>query len=192
MRPVCECGCGEFLPEGSLRKYKRGHKRRAIEAENAELAGVDQESPGVDSISPINRLLGLKDSVEDDPAGNTFGKVFKPKPTPKGITPNVRKDVEGKVAFMLITTANAVQLIDPICGGVLARQTAEIAEKVTPILCQSSAVVEWFSKGTSLIMYVELLMALAPVAMTFYSHHLSKATESVPEVPFDNSYYGVR
>ena len=194
MGPVCRCGCGESLPENSVREYKRGHKARAIKEENLLLAKNDDPFPGVPSISDEPELKGIfkaAKEIPDDPESATMRKNFKSAPKIK-VTQGVRSDVEGKVAFMLIATANAVQLIDPVCGGVLAEQTADIAAKLTPVLCQSSAVVQWFQKGTSLIMYVDLLMVLMPVLATFYSHHISRAVEMAPPVAFDDSYYGVR
>ena len=197
MGPECQCGCGELLPEGSLRAYKRGHKRRAIEAENNSIAGVEPYSSEsemkTDEESPFNRLSAL---IENDPESATmrkdFGKKIRASASNFKITTGVRKDVEGKLAFMLLMTSNAVQIADPVCGGVLAQQSGEIAEKLTPILCQSPAVVQWFQKGTSIIMYVDLLMALAPVATTVFAHHFSRREEMPPEVPFDDSYYQVR
>lgn len=195
MGPSCACGCGETLPEGSTRAYKRGHKRRVIEAENAELAATDGGIfTGADEISgegesPIFRMAR---EVENDPEPAIFRKDVKERRTPLKITQTVRRDVEGKVAFMLLATGNAWQLLDPICATELVEQTPNIAAKLTPVLCQSPAVVEWFQRGTSIMMYVELLMALAPVATTFYRHHMSKAPEPVPEVAFGPEYYGVR
>lgn len=195
MGPECACGCGESLPEGSVRQYKRGHKRNSIQAENAMLAGETDVFPGADTIG------------EETPRENPFFKIARdnpeardPSPSPrkrtrKGsikITDAIRGDVEGKVALLLLTSANALQLADPVCGGVLLQQAPDIAEKLTPILCQSAAVVEWFQRGTSLIMYVELVMALGPVLATVWQHHLSSNSETVPEVPFTEDWYGVR
>lgn len=192
MGPECACGCGETLPQGSTRAYKRGHKRRVIEAENKVLAG--QFAVGADEIaseteSPIFKMAA---EVENDPEPAIYRKGTKQGRAPLRINQAVRRDVEGKIGFMLLATGNAWQLADPICGTVLLEQTPELAAKLTPILCQSSAVVEWFQKGTSIMMYVDLLMALAPVASTFYRHHLSRVPEVNPPVAFDDSYYGVR
>lgn len=195
MGPECACGCGETLPEGSSRAYKRGHKQRMIRAENAELARKDKEFFGDADVipeQPEDPLSAIARDVPDDPEPAIFKKGVKERRSPLKLTPNVRKDVEGKVAFLLLTTSNAIQLIDPVCGGSLLEQSADIAEKLTPILCQSPAVVEWFQKGTSIMMYVELLMVLAPVATTFFNHHLSKAEEPMPETPFTNDYYGIQ
>jgi hypothetical protein len=192
------------LPEGSLRKYKRGHRARAVKEENIMLARDDPPffPPDIDEIiadpseesGSAGKIFRVAAQTENDPEPAIFrkDKESRERRTPLKITQTVRKDVEGKIAFMLLATGNAWQLADPICGTVLVEQTADISARLAPILCQSPAVVEWFQKGTSIMMYVELLMALAPVATTFYRHHLSRAEEPVPETPFTNDYYQVR
>jgi hypothetical protein len=164
-----------------------------IQQENRELSGESELFQGADTVyttdDPENALFRIAQDTPDDPEPSRARN--RRNPTGIKMTSSVRKDVEGKIAFMLLTTGNAWQLADPTCGTVLVEQTADIASKLTPILCQSPAVVEWFQKGTSLMMYVDLLMALGPLAAAVYRHHFSGA-EPMPEVPYSDEYYGVR
>jgi len=143
--------------------------------------------------APLFTINHAAESTPNDPepadleAGG--GKPYSP---PIKITASVRKDIEGKLAFMLSMTANLVQITDSTCGGVIMEQSPAIAQKLTPILCQSPAVVKWFKSGTNFLMYVDLLMALTPVVVSIYTHHMVKQAATMPDtVPFTQQYYGV-
>lgn len=196
--PMCECGCGERLPVGSTRKYKRGHKaleNRAV-ADELERNGVFDgynfrlEAPyNTEPINPdyipndFNNLeLGWETIADaaagtpNDPDGAPFWEdaaTYSQMPQfefkiPRGVA----KDVEGKVAFMLMTTGTAVGLVDQVCSTAILENTPKIAKALTPILCQSPGVVAWFTKTSNVMLYVNLAMALAPVVMAVASHHL--------------------
>ena len=194
--PLCECGCGERLPVGSIRKYKRGHRQEANrrDADAMEQNGVfdgynfrdslpyNAEPIDTDYVSPVIEFNGwetIQDAaagVPNDPEGANFweneGKNnvidFPQLVIPRGVV----KDVEGKVAFMLMTTGSAIGLVDDICGNAILENTPKITKALTPILCQSPGVVAWFTKTSNVMLYVNLAMALAPVIMTVMSHHL--------------------
>lgn len=195
MGPVCACGCGEYLPEGSTRNYKRGHKSR-ISAEGGwgttEPEKADGFFDGTDSLSLFTIDHAAESTPNDPEPADLDGNAAKPYSPPIKITASVRKDIEGKLAFMLGMTANLVQISDATCGGALMEQTPAIAHKLTPILCQSPGVVKWFKSGTNFLMYVDFIMALAPVITTVYTHHMVKSNPQVPDaVPYTQEFYGV-
>jgi hypothetical protein len=197
--PLCECGCGERLPIGSTRKYKRGHKAEANRAlaDQMEANGVfdgyefRQELPyNAEPIDPYafvgnSDMVGwetIQDAARDvpnDPEGANFWEntnVFERGSNSAGfefkIPRGVAKDVEGKVAFMLSTTGMAIGLIDDYCANVVLENTPKIAKALTPVLCQSPGVVAWFTKTSNVMLYINLAMALAPVVMAIAEHHL--------------------
>jgi len=40
--------------------------------------------------------------------------------------------------------------------------------------------VKWFKSGTNFLMYVDLLMALTPVVVSIYTHHMVKQAATMP------------
>jgi hypothetical protein len=98
----------------------------------------------------------------------------KPDQPPVKVTPAVRKDIEGKVAFWLLIPAEPWRRVDPYCGQAYLDSIEDIALKATPLLCQSPAVVRWFSKSTTFVQVTELAMACRPVAEAVIAHHVTK------------------
>jgi hypothetical protein len=215
--PLCQCGCGEHLPVGSTRNYKRGHKERENQALTAQLDAngvfdgyefrtnlpynaepIDPNynslvDPNMDYANGWETIQDAAANTPNDPEGanfwenndgmtTLFQQEFK---IPRG----VQRDVEGKVAFMLLTTGNAVSLLDPVCGGAVLENTPRIAKSLTPILCQSPGVVAWFTKTSNFMLYVNLAMALAPVVMAVMSHHLPGNKE--PEFTVNNGQMNI-
>lgn len=158
MGPLCACGCGQYLPEGSAREYKRGHKDNpphiidgSVEFTLDDAAAEtdnDPPPPGDDSSREVDR--------------------------PIRITRAVRKDIEGKLAWMLAMGGSMWSIQDPICGGAFLDNTPQIAEKLTPILCQSPGVVKWFRKSSNVALYVDFIIAISPVLQIVYAHHMAK------------------
>jgi hypothetical protein len=107
------------------------------------------------------------------------------------ITGAVLRDVEGKLAFMLGTTAGLVNVIDPICGGAFVQSTPQIARTLTPIICQSPGIVQWFQKTSNVILYINLAMACWPVAAAVYTHHFAKHQEENTNDFVDNGQMNI-
>jgi hypothetical protein len=97
-----------------------------------------------------------------------------PKPPPVKITPAVRRDIAGKLAFWLSIPAEPWYRIDPYCGAAYAQQIDQIAIKAAPLICQSPDLVRWFRKSSTFIMWTELGMACRPVAEAVIAHHITK------------------
>lgn len=98
----------------------------------------------------------------------------KPDQPPVKVTAAVRRDIEGKVAFWLLIPAEPWMRVDPYCGQAYADNLENIAVKMTPLLCQSPAIVRWFGKSTTFIQVTELAMACRPVAEAIIAHHVTK------------------
>jgi hypothetical protein len=201
----CQCGCGEYLPIGSTRKYKRGHSPAFKAAGKAPTYGgrpigtpklaqqtfkLGESAPTLpddnnDNWWEINEdgsysLYDAAAIVENDPDPWGPETPTNKQPFEIKITAGVRRDMEGKLAFMMGMTANMWQMVDPTCGTALANQTPSIAKALVPIMCQSQDVVRWFQKASNFSMYVNLLMAVFPLLSTVYAHHLSKTKGHMP------------
>jgi hypothetical protein len=98
----------------------------------------------------------------------------KPKEPAPRVTPAVRRDIEGKVAFWLLIPAEPWRRVDPYCGQAYLDSIEDIALKATPLLCQSPAVVRWFAKSTTFVQVTELAMACRPVAEAIIAHHVTR------------------
>src|SRR5438309_5693648 len=115
MANVCACGCGELLPEGSTRQYKRGHKQRVSEPGSQTITGQPDNPDEADA-----EVYTIESAMADTP----------PDPEPKDqpefkvktairVTASVRRDVEGKLAFVLLMTGQGISMPDPVCGSAL-------------------------------------------------------------------------
>lgn len=191
MGPVCACGCGEYLPEGSTRNYKRGHKNRAMD-EPKPKDDFFSNSEELDNGAPVFSIFHAAESTpnDPDPADMVEANAFS---VPIKITASVRKDIEGKLGFMFAMTGNMLQLADPVCGGAILEASPKMAKALMPILCQSPSVVKWFRSSTNYMMYINFLMACAPVFGAIYTHHLAgrNKTPEQPAVAYTPQFYGV-
>jgi hypothetical protein len=102
---------------------------------------------------------------------------------PARVTRTVRADVEGKLALLLSLPAMTWSLADPFCGAAFADAAPDIAKKMAPLICQSPQAVAWFTKGTTFMMCVELLMALQPVGTAVWRHHMAPGHGQVIQGP---------
>lgn len=204
--PQCECGCGEYLPIGSARKYKRGHRANVNSAMADQMEYNFNFEPGYNT-EPINPNYRSPDvdwdddagwvSLEDaanatpnDPTGAPWEDASKPEfifSLPK----KVQADIEGKLAFMLSTTGMAVSMPDPICGQAIINNTPEIAKALTPIICQSPGVVAWFQKTSNIMLYINLAMAMAPLVATILGHHLPSRNRNNFNGPPQNGHMDI-
>lgn len=214
--PLCKCGCGEGLPTGSSRAYKRGHAKahqqslakgyvRSLRQEEAKPFQPPSEEIfndlGTSWDTIPNPFETMSESLPDDPEpdtiarDNTSSKIIHPEASNIVVTKAVARDIQGKVAFLLSMPASMLQPIDPVCFPVLLEQTPEISAKLTPIICQSPDMVKFFTKGAGFILWLNLAVSVWPVVQVVIAHHLSKRQETdangnpIPHPVHDYSKY---
>jgi hypothetical protein len=167
MAPICQCGCGESLPEGSTRQFKRGHKDRA-----ANPVAED----GFTEVEPGEALFTIEDAAQaipDDPEPADVPE-FRPKTTIK-VTAAVRRDVEGMLAFAFGMSGQMWSMIDPVCGGQALELGPNLAKKYTPIVCQSPSAVKFLTKSGKFALYIDAAVATWPLVQVVVAHHLTKS-----------------
>lgn len=170
MANVCACGCGELLPEGSTRQYKRGHKQRVT---NPELGFTDAPPPeGAETPDEVFTIEDAARETPNDPEPKDQAE-YKPK-TPLKVTAALKRDVEGKLAFAMSLGGQVWMMADPVCGTAFMDHTPDIAKKLTPIVCQSPDIVKWLTKSGSYVMWLDLFMACWPVLTIIFAHHIAK------------------
>jgi Lsr2 len=117
--------------------------------------------------------------------------VVAPKRTRIRVTATVRKDVRGKVALMLALPAGILAQRDQICGPVLQQQVPDISEALTDIICDSPDLVSFFtSTAGGYMKWLTLAVALQPVAVVAYHHHVAHSVGNDAQEQQDWSMYG--
>lgn len=160
-----------------------GDPLAGLEAEPDAAAGAAEPEtpPPPASLDEARERAGGQQHRRRPPwAGGQQAKP-KPDPPPVKVTASVRSDIEGKLALLLSVPAMTWQMADPYCGGAFADNAANIASKMTPLICQSPDAVRWFTKGTTFILWMDLAVACQPVATAIYRHHLSPEAQRARE-----------
>jgi hypothetical protein len=125
-----------------------------------------------------------QDPIPNEPAA-TRGKASPAPRTPKSprraASPNttkLAKEVAQDMGSMIELASVAWGMRDQCCAPVLAEQAQPIATAITNILARNPALLEKFA-NTDIAVYtmqtMALFTALAPVARSVYSNHISKA-----------------
>jgi hypothetical protein len=95
------------------------------------------------------------------------------KAAPRRVTATVRGDISAKISLVLEVPGRVWQARDPLCGGVFVEQRPEIADALTQIVCGSPDLVAWFAGGGGQFMlWLNLMMACAPVVTVAMAHHV--------------------
>ena len=87
-----------------------------------------------------------------------------------------RKDIEAKIGIMIEVPGRIWQARDPWCGGAFVSQAPDIRVALAELVCQSPDLVAWFAGvGGGFMLWLNLIMALQPVGLTVWAHHVSHA-----------------
>ena len=111
-------------------------------------------------------------------------------PAPKiRVTAAIRKDVEAKIRFVLMPSAQLFAMRDPVCGSVAVEQEPEISSAFAEIVCDSPDLVAWFTGPAGGFMkYFRLVMAVQPVLMIGWAHHIAHAVIDPAEMADQPDY----
>jgi hypothetical protein len=137
---------------------------------------VAQEPPADPGGDGDLAAAGEPPSFEADPAPAKAPKAGKAsrERRPK-VTDAVHKDIRGKVTLMLMMPAAMFARRDEVCGPVLMDQVPDLATAITDLLIDSPDVVAFFtSAGGQYMKWVQLGIALEPVAAIAWQHHVAK------------------
>lgn len=82
--------------------------------------------------------------------------------------------VRDALTVLYTPAAWGVRLKDPHCGAALLEQRDDIIKTLTPIVCRNPGMLAFFTAANAPWMdYLALAQALAPVAKTIWSHHVT-------------------
>ena len=199
----CECGCGELVKG----RFKRGHYLRDQKNKLDKLPGPDDDLDGseppesfehdgitfnrvrVGELSQADRDAladAMRDNAEeaeipaDKPAGRLKEHGGKAPKARIKVTAATRKDVHAKIRFVLVPAGEIWQARDRICGGTFVQQEPAVSDALAEIVCDSPDLLAWFTGPAGGFMkYFRLVMALQPVGLAVWAHHVAHAVEIV-------------
>ena len=150
-------------------KKRAGRSRKSVDEHQAEDA-----PPAADG---ENGRFGDGWQAERDPEPARLSE--KPRSAPREreqrtVPTSVRDDLMGALGLIGAIVLPPVMRADPHCGGALADNWERIAEATVPLLCRSTAVVEWMTSASGLRDWIGLAIALSPVGTAILQHHVTK------------------
>lgn len=127
----------------------------------------------------------IVDDGPDDPYGNRdpdpswqAGSSTETRSLPESfkVDAETRADIKALIALAYTIPGEALPLLDPYCFGPLAEDdTANgVISAVTDIVCGSPRVAKWAASATGLMPWIKLGMALKPVVVASFHHHVLK------------------
>ena len=191
----CECGCGEMVKG----RFKRGHYLRDQKNKLTRLPGPDDELDETegDPTAPVVPDALVRDWEQGEPVILVTGQDGEiPADKPAGrlkerggktsakarikVTAATRKDVHAKIRFVLVPAGGIWQARDRICGGTFVEQEPEVSDALADIVCDSPDLLAFFTGPAGGFMkYFRLVMALQPVGLAVWAHHIAHAVEIV-------------
>jgi len=181
--PECQCGCGEYLPYGSTRNFKRGHKENP---RNPSRMNNPALSPDMQEVfDPDSNWMTLSDAATSIP-NDPDPPEAKENKQPIRVTKRVRDDIEGKLAMMFAMVAMLWETKDPVCAPALADSAPAISAKLVPIICKSPEMVRWFTKGGNYTAWLDLMMVLVPFGKVVVSHHVTHSVTDAKQAAKPN------
>jgi hypothetical protein len=188
MEPTEEAPYGWTVGDDGQPRPKRRRGRRPKTEQPAEVVDMaeqgDSDTPGE---SPSLDDLGLEADPEPE---RPRIKPLRLRKTKVKVTPAQRKDIQAKIALLLMAPAGMVARRDPYCGTVLVEQLPPISAALADIACDSAEVVAYFTTtGSGFMKWMNLVLALQPVGEMYWAHHVTgavgRAERSENEEAFD-------
>lgn len=143
-----------------------------------------------------------EDALEPDPEPEDYEAPKKEEKTKKSLIPKLKPrespvesvkltkkqkdELAASVEMMFVVPGSILGMVDPVCGGAIADNGANISERLIPIICRNPRMVEWFMQGGNVMDYVALAQAFLPVGVTIYQHHVSKTIGHTHEEEYDD------
>lgn len=140
----------------------------------AKLKGSVREVPD-ESLEVPDDLSGLPEAEDllppDPPAARRSGKQVRK--TPPKPTKAVQTQVADALTMMITLPAGILAFRDPLCAGAVLDHADNVVAKLVPIVCRNPAMLRWFTEGAGYMDWFALATAIAPIAKTIWSHHVS-------------------
>lgn len=92
-----------------------------------------------------------------------------------------KDEVAALLALLYSIPADFLLTADPYCFGELNQNLDQIISATVPIVCRSERVVRYITGASGLILWIKLGIALKPVAVAAFRHHVLHSVELVQD-----------
>ena len=134
-----------------------------------------QTAPLVPTVSLLPTLPEAP--LPPDPAPGPL-RAAQPRGAHAKVTATVRRDIEAKIRMMLEVPGRVWESRDPLCGGMFVQQLPATSAAWTDIVCDSPDMVAWFTGvGGGFMKWLNAIVALQPVGMVVWGHHVAHTLE---------------
>lgn len=153
-------------------------------------SGMNQTVDSEVESEEISEAPDLTDLLEPDPKPvRERSAPTPPKRPAKAPTKAVQTEVADALTMMITLPAGMLSLKDPICGTAILNQVDDVVKRLVPIICRNPAMLKWFTGSSGYMDFIALATALAPIAKTIWSHHVTKSIgheDDYEEMDFSN------
>lgn len=124
--------------------------------------------------SETDPFVKLETAPKDPQPSRAPRRVFATKPTvnKRQASAATKKDLQAKIAMMLLPGAALWGNVDEYCGGAFAQVVPQLSEDLANILADNAEVVAWFA-DSDWLKWVKLVSTLQPVGMMIFRHHIA-------------------
>lgn len=138
-------------------------------------SGMNQTVDSEIESEEISETPDLTDLLEPDPKPVRIKTQAAPVRPRKAPTKAVQQEVADALTMLITLPAGMLSLRDPICGGAILENVEPVVARLVPIICRNPAMLGWFTGGSGYLDFMALAAALAPIASTVWSHHVTKS-----------------
>ena len=141
------------------------------------------------------------DELPADPAPSRRGKAGRTSNAGRGsqpanrVTAAQRRAVHDALDMLITIPAAGLALRDPLCGGAVLDNVADVVDRLTPIVCRNPNMLAFFTESTGYLEWLMLAKAVGPIVKVMWSHHVThtighgEGDDDASAAPVDISAY---
>lgn len=105
------------------------------------------------------------------------------------VTAAVKKDIAGKLAFLMTIPAMMWSVSDPYCGGEFQQTIPPLSAALADIVTDSPDLVTWFTSGGGYMKWLTTITLLQPTLTMMWKHHVSHSIGDDDDAATDGGHY---
>lgn len=119
-------------------------------------------------------------SLDRDPepaymgGGDTAAPISRSSSGSVEIDRKTQRDIEGKLALLLMIPAEGLYMSDPYCAEALQKSLPAMIKAMSPIIAGSPEAVKFFTKSGGWMLWLQLAIASKPFLQAVSAHHITK------------------
>jgi hypothetical protein len=118
---------------------------------------------------------GQADDGERDPEPSWHERL--PKGRSFQASPEQQADVAAMLALFYSLPGDFLMQVDPYCFGALNANFQAVVDATVPIICRSENLVRFATGGSGMILWIQLMAAIKPIAVAVFQHHVIHSVE---------------